>query len=78
MAITADAPRGGNGLSKDSIACNLTNTKVIINFVSKEHGLQPSSKFSVIYLGEPAVKKKRYVPTNSEMNEFTSYLPLHR
>lgn len=57
------------GLSKDSIARNLTNIRAIINFASKEHGLQPSSTFSGVYLGEPTVKKKRYVPTNSEMKK---------
>ena len=56
-------------MSRDSIAGNLTNIRAIINFVSKEHGLQPSSTFSVVYLGEPTVKKKRYVPTNSEMKK---------
>ena len=56
-------------MSRDSIAGNLTNIRAIINFVSKEYGLQPSSIFSDVYLGEPTFKKKRYVLTNSEMKE---------
>ena len=41
----------------------------LINFVLKEHGLQASLTLSGTYVGELAVKKKRYVLTNLEMKK---------
>jgi len=55
------------GLSSESIGRNLTSIRAIINFVSKEEGLQPPLAFSGVYLGEPTRKAERYVPTATEL-----------
>ncbi len=55
------------GMAQDSISRNFTNVKAIINFASKEHGLQATEVFSGVYLGEPAKPTKRYVPTADEL-----------
>ena len=57
----------GRGLSSESIGRNLTSIRAIVNFVSKEEGLQPSLAFSGVYLGEPTKKTDRYVPTTTEL-----------
>jgi site-specific recombinase XerC len=46
----------GRGLSSESIGRNLTSIRAIVNFVSKEEGLQPPLAFSGVYLGEPTRK----------------------
>ena len=55
------------GLSSESIGRNLTSIRAIVNFVSKEEGLQPPLAFSGVYLGEPTRKTDRYVPTATEL-----------
>jgi integrase len=60
------------GLSQESISRNLTSVRAIINFVSKEGGLQPNPAFSGVYLGEPQKKTKRYVPTTIELKQLQS------
>jgi hypothetical protein len=55
------------GLAKESIARNLTNVRAVINFVLREHGIQPNTAFSGIYLGENEAPKRRYVPTADEL-----------
>lgn len=55
------------GLAKESIARNLTNVRAVINFVLREHGIQPNTAFSGIYLGENEAPKRRYVPTDDEL-----------
>ena len=55
------------GLSSESIGRNLTSVRAIVNFVSKEEGLQPPLAFSGVYLGEPTRKTDRYVPTIAEL-----------
>ena len=55
------------GLSSESIGRNLTSIRAIVNFVSKEEGLQPPLAFSGVYLGEPTRKTDRYVPTIAEL-----------
>ena len=55
------------GLSSESIGRNLTSIRAIVNFVSKEEGLQPPLAFSGVYLGEPTRKADRYVPTTTEL-----------
>jgi integrase len=57
----------GRGLSSESIGRNLTSIRAIVNFVSKEEGLQPPLAFSGVYLGEPTRKADRYVPTTTEL-----------
>jgi integrase len=57
----------GRGLSSESIGRNLTSIRAIVNFVSKEEGLQPPLAFSGVYLGEPTRKADRYVPTITEL-----------
>ena len=57
----------GRGLSSESIGRNLTSIRAIVNFVSKEEGLQPPLAFSGVYLGEPTRKTDRYVPTANEL-----------
>ena len=57
----------GRGLSSESIGRNLTSIRAIVNFVSKEEGLQPPLAFSGVYLGEPTLKTDRYVPTATEL-----------
>jgi integrase len=57
----------GRGLSSESIGRNLTSIRAIVNFVSKEEGLQPPLAFSGVYLGEPTRKMDRYVPTGTEL-----------
>ena len=57
----------GRGLSSESIGRNLTSISAIVNFVSKEEGLQPPMAFSGVYLGEPTRKSDRYVPTTTEL-----------
>ena len=57
----------GRGLSSESIGRNLTSIRAIVNFVSKEEGLQPPLAFSGVYLGEPTRKADRYVPTATEL-----------
>jgi len=57
----------GRGLSSESIGRNLTSIRAIVNFVSKEEGLQPPMAFSGVYLGEPTRKSDRYVPTTTEL-----------
>jgi len=57
----------GRGLSSESIGRNLTSIRAIVNFVSKEEGLQPPLAFSGVYLGEPTRKTDRYVPTTTEL-----------
>ena len=57
----------GRGLSSESIGRNLTSIRAIVNFVSKEEGLQPPLAFSGVYLGEPTRKTDRYVPTATEL-----------
>ena len=42
----------GRGLSSQTIKRNLLNLRAIMNFVSKELGLEPSLAFSGVYLGE--------------------------
>jgi integrase len=59
----------GRGLSKDSISRNFTNVTAIVNFVLREEGLQPTSVFSGVYLGEGGKAQKRYVPTVSELRK---------
>ena len=49
----------GRGLSSESIKRNLSNLRAIMNFVSKELGLDPSVAFSGVYLGEDIVTVKR-------------------
>lgn len=61
------------GLSKDSIARNLTNIRAIINFVSKENGLQPNMAFNGVYLGELTNKLKRYVPKIQEIRKLQAF-----
>ena len=48
------------GLSSQSIKRNLSNLRAIMNFVSKELGLEPTLAFSGVYLGEdvPTIKRK--------------------
>ena len=57
----------GRGLAAESIGRNLTSIRAIVNFVSKEEGLQPPLTFSGVYLGEPTRKTDRYVPTTTEL-----------
>jgi integrase len=57
----------GRGLSSESMGRNLTSIRAIVNFVSKEEGLQPPLAFSGVYLGEPTRKTDRYVPTTTEL-----------
>ena len=57
----------GRGLSSESIGRNLTSIRAIVNFVSKEEGLQPPLAFSGVYLGEPTRTADRYVPTTTEL-----------
>ena len=57
------------GLAKESIARNLTNVRAVINFVLREHGIQPNTAFSGIYLGENEAPKRRYVPTADELRK---------
>ena len=57
----------GRGLASESIGRNLTSIRAIVNFVSKEEGLKPPLAFSGVYLGEPARKMDRYVPTTTEL-----------
>ena len=59
----------GRGLSKDSISRNFTNVRAIVNFVLREEGLQPTSVFSGVYLGEGGEAQKRYVPTEAELRK---------
>ena len=59
----------GRGLSKDSISRNFTNVRAIVNFVLREEGLQPTSVFSGVYLGEGGEAQKRYVPTEGELRK---------
>ena len=59
----------GRGLSKDSISRNFTNVRAIVNFVLREEGLQPTSVFSGVYLGEGGKAQKRYVPTEGELRK---------
>ena len=47
------------GLSSESIKRNLSNLRAIINFVSKELGLEPTLAFSGVYLGEDIEMIKR-------------------
>jgi integrase len=47
------------GLSSESIKRNLSNLRAIINFVSKELGLEPTLAFSGVYLGEDVEVPKR-------------------
>ena len=47
------------GLSSESIKRNLSNLRAIINFVSKELGLEPILAFSGVYLGEHSETIKR-------------------
>ena len=61
----------GRGLSKDSISRNFTNVRAIVNFVLREEGLQPTSVFSGVYLGEGGEAQKRYVPTASELRKLS-------
>jgi site-specific recombinase XerD len=56
-------------LSSESIARTISNVRAIINFVSKEEGLQPSQAFSGVYLGEPTKKVTRYVPDAKELKK---------
>ena len=49
----------GRGLSSESIKRNLSNLRAIMNFVSKELGLDPSVAFSSVYLGEDVGTVKR-------------------
>ena len=49
----------GRGLSSETIKRNLSNLRAIMNFVSKELGLDPSVAFSGVYLGEDVVTVKR-------------------
>ena len=49
----------GRGLSSESIKRNLSNLRAIMNFVSKELGLDPSVAFSGVYLGEDVGTVKR-------------------
>jgi len=58
----------GRGLSKDSISRNFTNVRAIVNFVLREEGLQPTSVFSGVYLGEGREAQRRYVPSMSELS----------
>ena len=62
----------GRGLSKDSISRNFTNVRAIVNFVLREEGLQPTSVFSGVYLGEGGEAQKRYVPTVSELRKLSN------
>jgi integrase len=57
----------GRGLSSENIGRNLISIRAIVNFVSKEEGLQPPLAFSGVYLGEPTRKTDRYVPTTTEL-----------
>ena len=59
----------GRGLSKDSISRNFTNVRAIVNFVLREEGLQATSVFSGVYLGEGGEAQKRYVPTDAELRK---------
>ena len=61
------------GLSKDSIARNLTNIRAIINFVSKENGLQRNMSFNGVYLGELTNKQERYVPRLQEIRKLQAF-----
>ena len=56
-------------MSSESIARTISNVRAIINFVSKEEGLQPSQAFSGVYLGEPTKKVTRYVPDAKELKK---------
>ena len=49
----------GRSLSSESIKRNLSNLRAIINFVSKELGLEPTLAFSGVYLGEDVEVTKR-------------------
>ena len=49
----------GRGLSSESIKRNLSNLRAIMNFVSKELGLEPTLAFSGVYLGEDVATIKR-------------------
>ena len=55
------------GLAQDSIARNFTNVRAIVNFALREFGLQPSTAFSGVFLGEAMAPKKRYVPNEDEL-----------
>jgi site-specific recombinase XerC len=61
------------GLSSESIGRNLTSIRAIVNFVSKEEGLQPPLAFSGVYLGEPTRKTDRYVPTTTELRSLQAH-----
>jgi integrase len=55
------------GLARESITRNFTNVRAIVNFALREHGQQPSTAFSGLFLGEAVAPKKRYVPTSDEL-----------
>ena len=51
----------GRGLSAESIKRNLSNLRAVMNFVSKELGLEPSPVFSGVYLGDDVETIKRKI-----------------
>ena len=57
----------GRSLASESIGRNLTSIRAIVNFVSKEEGIQPPLAFNGVYLGEPTRKTDRYVPKSTEL-----------
>lgn len=65
------------GLAQDSIARNFTNVRAIVNFALCEFGLQASTAFSGIFLGEATTPKKRYVPSPDELHKLQSLCKSH-
>ena len=63
----------GRGLSSETIKRILSNLRAIMNFVSKELGLEPSLAFSAVYLGEDVgtVKRKPVAVKDIETKETT-------
>ena len=57
------------GLAQDSISRNFTNVRAIVNFALREFGLQASTAFSGVFLGEATAPKKRYVPSPDELRK---------
>ena len=62
----------GRGLSAESIKRNLSNLRAVMNFVSKELGLEPSPVFSGVYLGDDVETIKRKPVAVDDIRELQS------
>ena len=65
------------GLAQDSISRNFTNVRAIVNFALREFGLQASTAFSGVFLGEATAPKKRYVPSPDELRKLQNLCKSH-